>query len=60
MIALKSSRNEGQDMKKYRARYYVAKLDKFYECDVFAMSMKQAFEMYQSQYMTLMELIPCE
>lgn len=47
-------------MKKYRARYYVAKLDKFYECDVFAMSMKQAFEMYQSQYMTLMELIPCD
>lgn len=44
-------------MKKFRAYYYIPKLDKEYECDVFAMSIKQAYEMYRSSFMNLIKVV---
>ena len=43
-------------MKRFKATYLVKKTGKEYVCDVFAMSKKQAYEMYQSNFMTLIGL----
>ena len=44
-------------MKKYKAIYYIPKLDKRYECEVFAMDIQQAKFMYQSSFMSLLEIV---
>ena len=46
-------------MKKFKATYLVNKTGKEYVCDVFAMDKKQAWEMYQSNFMTLIGLECC-
>lgn len=45
-------------MKRFRAYYYIPKLDKYYECDVFAMDAEQAMYMYESGFMTLLKVEP--
>lgn len=47
-------------MKRFKATYYYPKLDKKLEMDVFALDLKQAYEMYADrQYCVLVSLIPC-
>lgn len=43
-------------MKKFIATYYIPKTKKYFQCDVFAMSEAQAYEMYQRSFMDLIGL----
>lgn len=43
-------------MKKFKAFYYIPKLDKEYSCDVYAMTLEQAYSMYKSDFMILLKI----
>lgn len=43
-------------MKKFKATYLINKTGETYTCEVFAMSKKQAYEMYQLCFATLIGL----